>query len=214
MFGFIYETTNTLNGKRYVGLCTHENPIKTEGKLYLGSGTIIKNAVKRYGRKMFTRCIVEVCNSEQELLQAEIKWISELNPEYNIESGGNAGISSRMKDYWTSMTAEERKQSRNWAKHDMSGENNPMYGRSTSALVKNVWDNRSESERANIGSKVSASRKALGLAKGKNNPMYGKSAIRDKNLKWYTNGIEDKYITEGTQLEGWTRGRSKLRKQR
>jgi group I intron endonuclease len=212
MFGFIYETTNTLNGKRYIGLCTHENPIKTEGKLYLGSGTIIKNAVKRYGRSCFTRRILEVCNSQQELLQAEIDWIAKLNPEYNIEGGGYAGISSRMKDYWSSMTAEERKQSRNWAKHNMSGENNPMYGRSTSELVKTVWNNRSDSERASIGSKVSASRKVLGLAKGKNNPMYGRSAVREKNLKWYTNGIEDKYITEGTQPQGWTRGRSKLRK--
>jgi len=213
MFGFIYETTNILNGKRYIGLCTHENPIKTEGKIYLGSGTIIKNAIKHYGASVFTRRILEICDTEQEMLEAEIKWISESNPEYNIEKGGRAGISSRLKEYWSTMTAEERKKSRNWAKHDMSGENNPMYGKSTSELVKAVWDNRTEYERSTIGAKVSASRKALGLAKGTNNPMYGRSVVREKNLKWYTNGLEDKYVTEGTQSDGWVRGRSKLRKQ-
>ena len=42
---------------------------------------------------------------------------------------------------------------------------------------------------------------------GKNNPMYGKSAVRDNNLKWYTNGTDNIYITEGTQPSGYTKGR-------
>ena len=42
---------------------------------------------------------------------------------------------------------------------------------------------------------------------GMNNPMYGKSAIRDNNLKWYTNGINNIYVTEGTQPIGYSKGR-------
>ena len=42
---------------------------------------------------------------------------------------------------------------------------------------------------------------------GKLNPMYGKSAIADKNLKWYNNGIDNVYVTEGTQPAGYKRGR-------
>lgn len=42
---------------------------------------------------------------------------------------------------------------------------------------------------------------------GNKNPMYGKSAIRDKKLKWYTNGTESKFLTEDTQPIGWIRGR-------
>jgi len=42
---------------------------------------------------------------------------------------------------------------------------------------------------------------------GRNNPMYGKSAIRDNNLKWYTNGINNIYVTEGTQPIGYNKGR-------
>ena len=45
---------------------------------------------------------------------------------------------------------------------------------------------------------------------GANNPMYGRSAITEKNLKWYTNGKENKYITQGTQLDGFVRGRTNL----
>ena len=40
--------------------------------------------------------------------------------------------------------------------------------------------------------------------------MYGRSAITEKNLKWYTNGKENKYITEGTQPNGFVRGRTNL----
>jgi len=45
---------------------------------------------------------------------------------------------------------------------------------------------------------------------GKNNPMYGRSAIKEKNLKWYTNGLENKFIPENTQPNGWFRGRVKV----
>jgi hypothetical protein len=42
---------------------------------------------------------------------------------------------------------------------------------------------------------------------GPGNPMYGRSAVRDKNLKWYNNGIKNIYCTEGTQPPDYNRGR-------
>ena len=46
---------------------------------------------------------------------------------------------------------------------------------------------------------------------GKNNPMFGRSAVTEKNLKWYTNGEENLYVTENTQPKGYYPGRSKLK---
>lgn len=43
---------------------------------------------------------------------------------------------------------------------------------------------------------------------GKNNPMYGRSVVKERNLKWYTNGFENEFIPEGTHKEGWLRGRT------
>lgn len=43
---------------------------------------------------------------------------------------------------------------------------------------------------------------------GKNNPMYGRSITKEKNLKWYTNGNDNKFISEGTQPVDWIRGRT------
>ena len=50
------------------------------------------------------------------------------------------------------------------------------------------------------------------LSSGKNNPMYGRSAIKEKNLKWYTNGTKNIYVTEGTQPDGFIRGRSGIKR--
>jgi len=57
--------------------------------------------------------------------------------------------------------------------------------------------------------KAMENRKSL---KGEKNPMYGKSAIKENNLKWYTNDDENIYITEGTQPIGYYRGRSNLKR--
>lgn len=45
----IYKTTNKINGKIYVGLDTKNNP------KYLGSGKIIKFAIKKYGKENFEK---------------------------------------------------------------------------------------------------------------------------------------------------------------
>jgi group I intron endonuclease len=86
----IYKTTNLLNGKIYVG--------KAESmKLhYIGSGCILKRAIKKYGKNNFKKEIIESCNSREELEEREKFWIKELdatNPEvgYNIAEGGSGG---------------------------------------------------------------------------------------------------------------------------
>jgi len=47
---------------------------------------------------------------------------------------------------------------------------------------------------------------------GSKNPMFGRSAVKEKNLKWYTNGQENIYVTEGNQPKGYFRGRSNLKR--
>jgi hypothetical protein len=42
---------------------------------------------------------------------------------------------------------------------------------------------------------------------GTKNGMFGRSAITEGNLKWYHNGTNTIYVTEGTEPEGYVRGR-------
>lgn len=57
------------------------------------------------------------------------------------------------------------------------------------------------------GSKISASHKESKRFEGINNPMHGRSAIRENNLKWYTNGFNTILVKENTQPSGFIRGR-------
>lgn len=83
----VYKTTNLVNGKIYVG-----QTIKDSTR-YLGSGSIMLKAIKKYGHDNFKRETLEVCNTQKELDEREIFWIDKLNstnPEigYNISPGG------------------------------------------------------------------------------------------------------------------------------
>jgi len=69
----IYKTTNLVNGKIYVGQSIHDN------ETYLGSGTYIKIAIRKYGRENFKREIIERCKSKEELNDRELFWIKNLN---------------------------------------------------------------------------------------------------------------------------------------
>jgi hypothetical protein len=53
--GFIYVTTNLVNGRWYIGSCWCKNMDRTG---YLGSGTLLLRAIKKYGRKNFRREII------------------------------------------------------------------------------------------------------------------------------------------------------------
>jgi len=90
----IYKTTNLINGKIYVGQDKNNN------NLYLGSGTAIKRAIKKYGKENFRREILEECQNYKDLNDKEIYWINKLNSRdknkgYNISKGGDEGNRSQ-----------------------------------------------------------------------------------------------------------------------
>jgi group I intron endonuclease len=83
----IYKTTNLINGKIYIGQDTNNDPN------YMGSGKIIKEAIKKYGKSRFVKEILEECKTIDQLNEREIYWISLFNSTdnkigYNILRGG------------------------------------------------------------------------------------------------------------------------------
>lgn len=137
MYGFVYITENLINGKKYVGMCKNSD----DRRKYLGSGKLLRAALKKYGRKNFKRTILEYCKTFDETCKAEHKWIKELgavnNPTYyNLFEGGYTLSSDSMKKYWDQYTEQERRKMRNWSRRDMRGENNPMHGKKHSDETK------------------------------------------------------------------------------
>lgn len=143
MYGFIYLTINKINGKKYIGMCknTHE-------KFYLGSGKILKESIKKYGKENFERIILQECETFEELSLAEEYWIKKYNAVedenfYNLTSGGFGGNSDYLKEYWSTFTSEERKICRNWSKRSMLGKNNPMFGKKHTEETKKLIGSKS-----------------------------------------------------------------------
>ena len=48
MYGYIYLTTNLLNGKKYIGKHTHS---EFDFEKYRGSGKVLKEAFNKYGKE-------------------------------------------------------------------------------------------------------------------------------------------------------------------
>lgn len=89
MYGYIYLTTNLLNGKKYIG--RHKS--ETFDLNYKGSGKIICNALQKEGWDNFTCNILCGCNSEEDLNNKEAYYIDLYNAVqsrdfYNLKPGG------------------------------------------------------------------------------------------------------------------------------
>ena len=85
----VYETTNLVNGKFYIGVHKVNNK-----RNYLGSGTILKLAIKKHGNENFIRKTLKIFTNEQDAYDYEKLIVNEnlVNNQncYNIvEGGGN-----------------------------------------------------------------------------------------------------------------------------
>lgn len=118
---YVYITTNLINNKKYIG--QHSGEINDS---YLGSGVHLLKAIKKYGKNNFKKEILEKCNSQEELDQAEKRWIKffdAVNSEefYNIAEGGKGG------NPILGLTSEQEKLRREKISKKMKGKNNPFY---------------------------------------------------------------------------------------
>lgn len=92
VYGFIYITTNLVNGKKYLGQRKYSNGWED----YLGSGILLKKALTKYGKENFKREIIVEAETREELNKLEFELIELHNCRnselwYNIFKGGMGG---------------------------------------------------------------------------------------------------------------------------
>jgi len=106
---FLYETTNIVNNMIYVGIDKTTN-INDD---YIGSGVVLTNAIKKYGKEKFKRKILNFCESYDELLKLEKeivneKWVKD-RTNYNVKTGGqSSGVLSEESKNKISNTLKEK----------------------------------------------------------------------------------------------------------
>ena len=91
MYYFCYRTTNTINGKTYIGV--HQTNNLNDG--YLGSGIGVKRAISKYGSENFHREILKTFDNHTEMYEYEAEIITEEvvkdKNTYNDTLGGKGG---------------------------------------------------------------------------------------------------------------------------
>ena len=113
MIGYIYKTTNTVNGKIYVGQKKSDKFLKEQ---YLVSGKILQQAVEKYGKDCFTVCLLDTADTLEELGERERFWIKELKSQdpnigYNITPGGiHVPLDKEANGFYGKHHSEETKQ--------------------------------------------------------------------------------------------------------
>lgn len=163
MYGYIYETTNLINNKKYIG----QHKSEKFDKDYYGSGKILNQALLKEGKENFSVRIIEKCYSQNELNEKEIYWISYYNAVnsknyYNIGAGGTSWNNS-----FNYKPKEERSR---------------IISKANKERFKDPKE-RYKCGNGNRGRKLTLEQKAkLGL-QGKLHPMYGKHHTEEAKNK-------------------------------
>jgi group I intron endonuclease len=134
-YGFIYEWTNILNGKKYIG--SHAG---TTDDGYIGSGKIFQRAIKKHGIENFTRTILEYVEVSDRLylLEREKHYLDSTNAYYsdNYYNVAKDVIGGDTKAGWTDKRREKFRDQ-----------------------IKQVWANRTDEEKKAILEPVHAKTK-------------------------------------------------------
>jgi hypothetical protein len=89
VFYYVYKITNNQNGKFYIG--AHKTKNLEDG--YFGSGVVLKESIKKYGRENFTKEILKFSETESEMYDAEKELVIISETSYNMTLGGRGGFS-------------------------------------------------------------------------------------------------------------------------
>ncbi len=91
MFYTVYKITNRVNQKTYIGM--HKTSIINDD--YMGSGELIKNAIKKYGIDNFIKDVLFIYDNKEDMKNKEIELVNDeyLNSgmTYNLCYGGHGG---------------------------------------------------------------------------------------------------------------------------
>lgn len=229
MYGYIYKTTNLLNGKIYIG---QKKSNEFLNEKYLGSGKILRQAIDKEGKQNFKVELLEECESAQELNEREIFWISfyrstDPNIGYNLSDGGYVPrLSGERNGFYGKHHSQQTKDKWKSRKYK-TGPDHPMYGKHQSQ--KNIIATKNANT-GRIKTEEEKRKRLETLERNGTKYFYKDPEFRNKISKakkgipnkfkggiHITNDLEDKMIFEEDLdfylNQGWRRGRKKFSKQ-
>lgn len=92
IYNYVYKITNSQNGKWYIGVHSTDN--LDDG--YMGSGTYIRRAIKKYGKEKFTKDIIKFFDNRDSAFEFEKNIVTEevvkSSYSYNGCVGGSGAV--------------------------------------------------------------------------------------------------------------------------
>jgi len=221
MFYTIYKITNKINDKIYIG--KHVTKNLEDG--YMGSGKLIKRAIKKYGPDNFIKEILFICENEADMNNKEKDLVSIGEHSYNLCLGGQGGfnyinsnnlngttegrilgrikanevLSSKYGDNWQTKFYHDYKEYRiKGFQNKLKNDiefRNRIYEKLKRMSIKSLSDD-SRNKRLETFKKIAHQ-------KGENNSNYGKFWIKNDELK-----ISKLIKTDEIIPDGWIKGRT------
>lgn len=179
MYYYVYKIINNINGKYYIG--AHRSSIMEDS--YMGSGKLIQSAIRKYGKENFTKEILIVCSSEEEMYAKEAEIVNKVfclsRETYNMAPGGFGGTMAFNRKPHTVKHSEETKEKIRQAALNKK----PITEETRNKLSENNFSKRHPE-------KQSQHAKLAGAKSRKNNPVHSeetKQKIRESIKKWHEN---------------------------
>jgi hypothetical protein len=205
----IYKITNKIDGKIYIG--KHETADANDN--YMGSGKLLKRAQKKYGIENFTKDILHIFDTEDEMNYKESELVNEefclREDNYNLCPGGKGGWGYINRDR-TDPNSEIEISRVNKIKQTFTktGIKPPS---------RDIWT-KEHIEKWKLGQNQSWLNGRTPGFSGKTHSEYTKNKMRKpKNVgssnsqfgtMWITNGKDNKKIKTISSIpEGWHKGR-------
>ena len=182
-FNFVYLTTHIDSGKQYIG--SHSTNNIDDG--YIGSGIILENYLKKFGKEAFKREILQICKDNREARTLEGFYIEKyktLKPNgMNISPAGGLGFIGCHSEESKQNISESLKKGFSSGNRSQWNTNKKLEKSHIEKISKSV----SKAMKEGVAQKISNS------TKGTKNPFYGKKhtsesmkkmSIFRKNKSW------------------------------
>ncbi len=209
MFHTVYQITNKINGKIYVG--KHSTMDLNDG--YMGSGKLIRVAIRKYGVENFTKEILHVFDAEVDMNTKEREIVNEeflkRDDVYNLKLGGDGGFShinnnpklveQRAKTFSENYIASlETRKKISLANKGRTG---TFTGKSHTQASKDLIRLAATKQTHSLERRMQHSKVMKVVSKGSNNSQFG--------TRWITNGSVNKKIQNSDAIPaGWWYGRA------
>ncbi|GAA0706084.1 hypothetical protein GCM10008904_14370 [Paraclostridium ghonii] len=203
---YVYEITNLINGKKYIGKRSCKCNIENDG--YMGSGVLLKKAFEKYGIENFRKNVLFICENEEYAYAKEwieilkVRALKSWDDYYNISYGGKGSMTGRKHSEETkeklAISLKNRYVSEKTRKKISDIHRGKILSEETKLKIKNNHARPFLGKTLNEETKLKLSKSKTGVK----NPMFGVRAPNSKEVILINTCIKFRTLKEAREYIG------------